>query len=79
MHWGAISRKIEPMHIDLFAFYAGPDQVMTVTSGLAGILGVLLIFWHKVVATFHKVVNKFRRPSAQASAAGHKDAPSENS
>ena len=49
------------MQIHLFAFYAGPDQVMTVTSGLASIVGVLLIFWHKVVATFHKLANKFRR------------------
>lgn len=48
------------MQIDLLAFYAGPDQVMTVTSGLASILGMLLIFWHKVVAAFTKIVNKFR-------------------
>lgn len=33
---------------------------MTVTSGLASILGMLLIFWHKVVAAFGKIVNKFR-------------------
>ena len=48
------------MRIDLLAFYAGPDQVMTVTSGLASIVGMLLIFWHKVVAAFSKIVNKFR-------------------
>jgi hypothetical protein len=79
MHGREISRKIEPMHIDLFALYAGPDQVMTVTSGLASIVGMLLIFWHKVVATFHKIGNKFRGPSAQASGAAQKDAPSQNS
>jgi hypothetical protein len=48
------------MHFDLLAFYAGPDQVMTVTSGIASIVGVLLIFWHKVVAAFSKAVNKIR-------------------
>lgn len=48
------------MRIDLLAFYAGPDQVMTVTSGLASIIGMLLIFWHKVVAAFGRIVNKFR-------------------
>lgn len=48
------------MQMNLLAFYAGPDQVMTVTSGLASILGMLLIFWHKVVAAFSKIVNKFR-------------------
>jgi len=67
------------MHFHLLAFYAGPDQVMTVTSGLASIVGILLIFWHKVVATFQKTVNKFRRPSTQASGAAQKDAPSQNS
>ena len=48
------------MHTNLFALYAGPDQVMTVTSGIASIVGVLLIFWHKVVAAFSKAMNKLR-------------------
>jgi hypothetical protein len=47
------------MRLDLLA-YAGPDQVMTVTSGLASVIGVLLIFWHKVMAIFGKIVNRFR-------------------
>lgn len=46
------------MHF-LFA-YAGPDQVMTVTSGLASILGMLLIFWHKVVAFCGRIINRLR-------------------
>jgi undecaprenyl pyrophosphate phosphatase UppP len=63
------------MRIALIAFYAGPDQVMTVTSGLASILGVLLIFWHKVVAAFRKIVNKFRRTPATTTPPGpQKDA-----
>jgi undecaprenyl pyrophosphate phosphatase UppP len=66
------------MHKDLLALYAGPDQVMTVTSGLASILGVLLIFWHKVVAAFSKMVNKFRRSPATP-VATQKDAPPKNS
>ena len=48
------------MHFNLLAFYAGPDQVMTVTSGIASIVGVLLIFWHKVVAALSKAMNKLR-------------------
>lgn len=52
----------------LLALYAGPDQVMGVTSGLAGLLGLLLIFWNKVVTTFFKIVGKFR-PAPQAAAA----------
>jgi undecaprenyl pyrophosphate phosphatase UppP len=66
------------MYIDLLAFYAGPDQVMTVTSGLASILGVLLIFWHKLVAAFNKLVNKFRGVSP-ATTVAQKDTPSQNS
>jgi hypothetical protein len=58
--------------------YAGPDQVMTVTSGLASVIGVLLIFWHKVVAVFSKIVNRFRGTPATP-AAPPKDAPPQSS
>ncbi|HEY7096058.1 MAG TPA: hypothetical protein VH437_04995 [Terriglobales bacterium] len=54
------------MRVELLAFYGGPDQVMTVTSGLASILGLLLIFWNKVTATFFKVLNKIRGNSPSA-------------
>ena len=49
------------MHFALLAVYAGPDQIMTVGSGLAGLLGILLIFWNKVVATFFRIVRVFHR------------------
>ena len=42
----------------LLALYGGPDQVMTVTSGIASVIGVLLIFWHKVVAAFFKLFGR---------------------
>jgi hypothetical protein len=66
------------MQYNLLALYAGPDQVMTVTSGIASIVGMLLIFWHKVVAACSKIINKFRgvpepAPSVQ------KDTPSQGS
>ena len=48
------------MRVDLLALYGGPDQVMTVTSGLASLLGLLLIFWNKVVAMFFRIVRIFR-------------------
>ena len=54
------------MSPQLLALYAGPDQVMTVTSGLASVLGLLLIFWHKVVAFFFRFVRLFRRGSGPA-------------
>ena len=43
------------MRFEVLALYGGPDQVMTVTSGIASIIGVLLIFWHKVVNAFFKL------------------------
>ena len=54
------------MRFELLALYAGPDQVMTVTSGLASVLGLLLIFWNKVVGIFFKVVRKFSRSAVDA-------------
>ena len=48
------------MRFDLIAFYGGPDQVMTVTSGIASVIGVLLIFWNKLVGAVMKL---FRRAS----------------
>ncbi len=52
------------MQLPLLAFYAGPDQVMTVTSGIAGAIGVLLMFWNRVVGVFHKLIGKLRRSSS---------------
>ena len=55
------------MQLPLVAFYAGPDQVMTVTSGIAGVIGVLLMFWNKVVGAFVKIVHKVRGTAPEPS------------
>jgi hypothetical protein len=47
------------MHSMLLLFYAGPDQIMTVTSGLASVFGLILIFWSKVVRMFFRIVRVF--------------------
>lgn len=54
------------MHFNLLAFYGSPDQVMTVTSGIASVVGFLLIFWHKVVAVFCKIFGLTRKPADPA-------------
>ena len=55
------------MQFKLLAFfYGGPDQIMTVTSGLASVVGVLLIFWHKIVTAFFKVVRIFGKSADPA-------------
>ncbi len=64
------------MHFNLIALYGGPDQVMTVTSGIASIIGVLLIFWNKVVAAVFKL---FGRSSKATSTATQQDPPTKPS
>ena len=54
------------MHFEMWATYAGPDQVMTVTSALASLFGLLLIFWNKVVGTFFKVISVFHKKDVPA-------------
>jgi hypothetical protein len=51
------------MHFDLLAFYGGPDQVMTITSGIASLVGFLLIFWHKLVNAFFKLIGRAPKPT----------------
>jgi undecaprenyl pyrophosphate phosphatase UppP len=55
------------MQPELLGLYAGPDQVMTVTSALASVIGVLLVFWNKVVAAFFKIFRRSARPAASPS------------
>jgi hypothetical protein len=63
------------MRFELLALYGGPDQVMTVTSGLASVLGLLLLFWNKVVGVFFKIVRMFRHADPPASPEASRDSP----
>lgn len=60
------------MHFEMLALYAGPDQVMTVTSGIASVIGILLVFWNKLVAAFFKI---FRRSSSATNPGPKQDSP----
>ena len=51
------------MRPELLAFYGGPDQIMEVTSGLATIVGLAMMFWNKILVFFGKIANKIH-PSA---------------
>jgi hypothetical protein len=35
--------------------YAGPDQIIPLASALSTVLGVIMIFWGKLVQAFRKV------------------------
>jgi hypothetical protein len=65
------------MHFGVLALYGGPDQVMTVTSGIASIIGVLLIFWHKVVSAFFKIFGIKRNLPPAETAQGSPKTPSQ--
>ena len=45
------------MKLALLAFYGGPDQIMGVASGVATIVGILLMLWNKILVTIGKALN----------------------
>ena len=56
------------MKLALLAMYGGPDQIMGVASGVATVVGVLLMMWNKVLVTVGKVMNFFHgKPQEDAS------------
>jgi len=59
----------------LLALYAGPDQVMTVTSGIASVIGVLLVFWNKLVAAFFRIIGRTPRPADAVPPTSPNDTP----
>jgi len=58
----------------LLLLYVGPDQILPVTSVLASIAGIVMIFWNKILGIFRRI---FGSKSAGASATP--DAAADNS
>jgi hypothetical protein len=49
--------------------YIGPDQFLPLTSALGAATGLVLLFWHRVVAWARRLLGFFtRRPSKSAKA-----------
>jgi hypothetical protein len=44
----------------LLFLYVGPDQMMPVASALATVLGVIMIFWNRVVGLVRRVFGRFK-------------------
>ena len=42
-------------------FYAGPDQIIPLTSLLGTAFGMALVFWSKIVILYHKLADSLRR------------------
>jgi hypothetical protein len=45
----------------IFLLYAGPDQILPLVSVLGALMGILLIWWQRVVALIRRVVGSFRK------------------
>jgi hypothetical protein len=45
----ALTMSFELQHVWPMLLYVGPDLLLPLTSALAAIAGVLLMFWHRVV------------------------------
>lgn len=53
-------------HLLWVALYVGPDVMLPLTSALAAIAGVLLMFWHRFVGLLRSVRNMlFQRNKAR--------------
>ena len=51
-----VSLVVAPEHLGPSRMlYIGPDQILPLTSWLAGVVGVLLIFWRYVVGLASKL------------------------
>jgi len=48
------------MKLALLALYGGPDQIMGVASGVATVVGVLLMLWNRILVFFSKIMSWFR-------------------
>jgi hypothetical protein len=44
--------------------YVGPDQILPVTSFIGGLIGFLLMFWHKLVDLTRRVRARVTRGAA---------------
>jgi hypothetical protein len=42
-------------------FYAGPDQVMAVASGVATVFGLLLMLWNKILILGVRILDSSKR------------------
>jgi hypothetical protein len=47
--------------LPLVLAYVGPDQILPLASVFGAIVGVALMFWHKLVAGVRRTLGLFRR------------------
>jgi hypothetical protein len=47
------------IHLNPLVLYVGPDQILPISSALAAITGILLLFWQRVKLLFQKLAQLF--------------------
>jgi hypothetical protein len=50
-----ISHITPDQFLPFLVLYIGPETILPLTSGLAALVGILLMFWHRVVGFARKV------------------------
>ena len=50
-----VTQRVPSALDGLALLYVGPDQIMPLTSLLTGAVGVLLMFWNRVVGLFRRI------------------------
>jgi hypothetical protein len=57
---------ISPLHVHQVlapvVLYIGPDVFLPITSALAAVIGVVLMFWHRVLGLGRKLWRMVSRP-----------------
>jgi hypothetical protein len=58
-------------HLDILGglpvvLYIGPDQILPVTSFIGGVIGFLLMFWHKLVDLTRRMRVRVTRENASS-------------
>ena len=59
------------MKLVWLAMYGGPDPIMGVASGVATVVGVLLMLWNRILVALGKIASWFR-PSRRTEEAAHR-------
>jgi hypothetical protein len=45
----------------IFLLYAGPDQILPIVSVLGGLMGILLIWWQRIINVIRRLLGSFRK------------------
>lgn len=50
-----------------FIFYTGPESILPIASGLAAVIGVLLMLWQRLVSLIFRLFSRWQQKPARSS------------